>query len=238
MPPADERECEEPGFVMAVRLSRHTLGTGSGDTAVYNSTHRRAEKRPLPDWPAHRTDVLCWHCCHPFDTQPLPLPIKYDEKRDTYKVHGIFCSWGCMKRFNLESSNYLKNVTMSHISIMKKKWTGDGKTAHILPSPPRCALKAFGGWMTIDEFRAKSSSGMAFHLLPPKMIIEPNLVEEYSAAERYQMSKVDLTSSVDLSKVQTKNDTLKLKRQKPLNTHGRHDLLKSLGHKPDPTAAA
>ena len=37
------------------------------------------------DWPA-ATDVLCWHCCHAFDGPPLPLPIKYDDRRDVFHV--------------------------------------------------------------------------------------------------------------------------------------------------------
>ena len=42
-----------------------------------------------------KTDVLCWWCCHNFDTHPIGIPMKYDEHEDVFKVIGCFCSLNC-----------------------------------------------------------------------------------------------------------------------------------------------
>jgi hypothetical protein len=179
-------------------------------------------------WPSS-TDILCWHCCHSFESVPIPLPLEYDDKRDRFKVSGTFCSWGCVKKYNLESSNQLKTVRMSLIRLLRKKWSG--VTDELLPSPPRCALRAFGGWMSIEDFRAASNSLLAYAVLPPKMTLQPVVIEEYKVHGCKHISHIDLSASVDLSNVRTtNNDSLKIKtsltRKKPLATN---DLLKSLG---------
>lgn len=174
------------------------------------------------EWPAS-SELLCWHCCHPFETPPVPLPIDYDERRDVFIVTGMFCSWGCVKRYNLESSSRHTQVCTTYITLLRKKWLGH--LEHVIPAPPRCVLEAFGGWMTLEDFRASSSMGTAHAVLPPKMIVEPIAVETYKAQKA---KDVDLTTSIDLSEVKTTNETLRIKtlaRKKPLTSN---DLLKSL----------
>ena len=165
------------------------------------------------DWP-RRTDVWCWHCCHPFDTSPLPMPIKYDERRDAFVVTGTFCSWSCMKTYNSESANYLKNVISMLIRMFIKRCTGS--TAPVRPAPPRVKLRAFGGSMGIEEFRAASSSGPHFRVLPPKMIVYEPYVEQQDLAPRAKQRPCNKDDTVSFKDVRAKNETLRLKRPKPL----------------------
>lgn len=160
------------------------------------------------DWPA-RTDVWCWYCCHPFDTQPLPMPTKYDDRRDIFHVTGTFCSWPCMKAANGQSNSYLKNVNAMNISLFYKRCTG--KLGHVRIAPPRLMLRAFGGTMSIEDFRGASES---FHLLPAKMIVHHAAVEETSAKAKHK--PCNLAESVNFKDVSAKNETLRLKRPKPL----------------------
>ena len=179
------------------------------------------------DWP-QRTDTWCWWCCHPFDGSPLPLPFKYDSRRDVFHVMGTFCSWACMKAYNSDSASYLKNVTATNITLFHKRCTG--RLAGVHPAPPRITLKVFGGTMTIDEFRAASAHDSTYRLLPPRMILHSQAVEENvrrSAAER-RRPPANLAAAVNFKDVVTKNETLRLKRPKPLQSN-RNLLERAMG---------
>lgn len=94
-----------------------------------------------------QTDVLCWWCCHKFDGIPRFMPTKYDPVRQRFRVTGNFCSWPCVRSYMEDE----KRIT--HTLLLKLVWIIHGKRYDINKAPPRSALKAFGGKMTIDEFR-------------------------------------------------------------------------------------
>lgn len=165
------------------------------------------------DWPA-TTATLCWYCCHPFDTQPLPMPIRYDDRRDLFHVVGSFCSWGCMKTYNLDSCSYMRHVNSTFITLFHKRCTG--KLQGIRPSPPRLALEAFGGTMSIDEFRRCEK---VYQILPPKMIMHRPVVEEVPARMRERPTPQQMQDSVSFKDATTQNDMLRLRRPKPLTSH-------------------
>ena len=170
------------------------------------------------DWPT-RTDAWCWHCCHPFDTTPLPMPIKYDERLDVFVVTGTFCSWACMKTYNSESANYLKNVISMLVRMFAKRCTGCA--APVRPAPPRVKLRVFGGSMGIEEFRAASASGSntAFRVLPPKMIVYESTIEQQDLAPRARRRPCNKDDTVSFKDVHAKNETLRLKRPKPMQNN-------------------
>ena len=181
------------------------------------------ESHEATDWP-QSSDVLCWYCCHRFSGPPLPMPFKYDDRRDIFHVSGVFCSWACMKSFNGESNSYLKGLNAINIAYFRKRCTGqlgyidsNGKLQkHIVPSPPRMLLKAFGGTMSIEEFRAASGADRIYRLLPPKLVIHNPLVEERRPTP---LNAASLLDNVSFGGVRTQNDALRLKRPKPLASH-------------------
>lgn len=183
-------------------------------------------------WPA-RTDVWCWHCCHGFDTQPLPLPIRYDDRRDEFHVMGNFCSWPCMKTFNSESTSYMKTVISTIITLFHKRCTG--VLRGIRGAPPRIALRVFGGHLSIAEFRGASEREVEHCVLPPRMVVHDIVVSEQdtSAAARGRAMDArappDLEAVVDFKAVCTKNETLRLKRPKTLTSNTRNLLEQVMG---------
>ena len=191
-----------------------------------------APSRGTP-WPAS-TDQWCWHCCHPFEGQPLPLPIKYDDRMDAFHVMGTFCSWACMKTHNWESPSYMKSVVVNNITLFHKRCTGALRP--IRSAPPRQALKVFGGMMTIDEFRAAADSPTHYTVVPDNVIVHrPSLQCSHPGdpqgphdRSRTQRRPPDLAASVTFDGVATKNETLRLKRSKPLR-HNRNMLEQSMG---------
>lgn len=184
-------------------------------------------------WPT-ATDTWCWHCCHPFNSQPLPLPVSYDDRRDTFHMTGTFCSWACMKSFNGEAKSYMKSVNANLITLLRKRCTG--VLRGIRPAPPRLALKVFGGHLTIDEFRAASDTETEYLVMPPRMVVHELTVHEQdtSAAARSRTiaarAPPDLKAVVDFKEVSTKNETLRLKRPKPLQNN-RNLLERTMGIK-------
>lgn len=186
---------------------------------------RRVRVRDGGTWP-ESTDLWCWYCCHRFDTAPLPLPIRYDDKRDTFHVMGTFCSWACMKSHNLESSSYMKSVITNIITLFRKRCTG--KLSRIRAAPPKHALRVFGGTMNIDEFRAASDNPVEYTLLPPHMIVHCQAIQETDVSCRAPPKKADLNAVVDFKNVATKNETLRLKRPKPLQNN-RNLLERTMG---------
>jgi len=100
----------------------------------------------LLDWPK-TTNLLCWWCCHPFETSPKCIPTGYDNKRERFQVTGNFCSWNCAKSFTLDEfplqiSNLTRLIQKIH-----------GFIPEIISAPPKILLKSFGGSMSIDEYR-------------------------------------------------------------------------------------
>lgn len=174
------------------------------------------------EWP-HRTALWCWHCCHPFDTPPLPMPVWYDDRRDLFRVMGTFCSWACMKAYNIQSCSYVKSVNANIITLFHRRCTG--RLSGIRAAPPRMALKVFGGSLAIEEFRAASVTGNVLRaVLPPRMIVHEHAIQESQTTRTRQDVKrarlaTDLKAVVDFKDVVTKNETLRLKRPKPLQSN-------------------
>ena len=164
-------------------------------------------------WPAS-TSHLCWHCCHPFAGQPLPMPIRYNDRTDTFHVVGTFCSWGCMKAYNMDTNNYMRHVNATVITMFYKRCTG--KLHGIRAAPPRLSLQAFGGTMGIEEFRACDANLM---ILPPKMIMHRPVVEEIPSRLRERPTAKQLQDSVSFKDATAQNDMLRLRRPKPLTAH-------------------
>lgn len=165
------------------------------------------------DWP-ERTDAWCWHCCHPFEGQPLPMPVRYDDRLDVFHVTGTFCSWACMKAYNAESRSHMRYVDATIITLFRKRCTGS--LHHVMPAPPRLALKAFGGTMSIEQFRANAT---LLAILPPRMIMHRPVVEEIPARLRERPTPQQMQDTVSFKDATAQNDMLRLRRPKPLVSH-------------------
>ena len=98
---------------------------------------------------AAKTDVLCWWCCHQFDTYPVYLPVFYDKKRERYKVKGCFCSFNCCYSYAFNDRT-VKDKSL--VKMMYKTLTG--KSEPIIRAPAKEILKSFGGSISIEEFRS------------------------------------------------------------------------------------
>lgn len=128
-----------------------------------------------------RTNSACWWCCHKFDTLPIGLPLDFDSKTKKFRVKGVFCSFSCMIAY--KNDNKITNVE-HHIRYLYKKLTGTDfmEKANLITAPPRCMLKLFGGDLTIEEFRSKSTEHKKYKMVEYPMIISHEYIEELDIA--------------------------------------------------------
>ena len=115
------------------------------------------------EWP-DKIDTCCWWCCHTFECSPCTLPTKYDSLRKRFTFIGTFCSWNCTKAYNLDKNDQKKYERAGLITLLIQQLYGIASAISIKSSPPRQCLKMFGGYMSIDEFRNKSSLVDSYHL--------------------------------------------------------------------------
>lgn len=166
------------------------------------------------------TDVLCWHCCHPFEGRPLPMPISYSDSEAAFRVYGVFCSFGCMHGYLRDNRGSIPGCSGATIGMTVfdffKKMTGCQDPRKVPKAPPRCLLKTFGGYMTLEEFRGASTDFRDFARLPPKCILAEQVYHERKMSTSHMNSvghQWQRISSSNNTHNVPMGETLKMKRK-------------------------
>lgn len=125
----------------------------------------RSNFDPKTPWPT-KTGLWCWWCCHPFDSYPVAIPMRQDQRTKQYQVFGNFCSWSCAKAYNFMGGlgGNAGNRASLMLSIRLKVF---GEKDPVNMAPSRTALKVFGGYLTIEEFRKCSNRAKVIEQKPP-----------------------------------------------------------------------
>ena len=160
--------------------------------------------------------TCCWWCCHGIDSQILRLPYKYDAKTDRFSMMGQFCSWECMKAWNMDSKNIHSPEINQFITLYKKRVLG--KITPTQRAPSRYALKLFGGTMSIEEFRKGMSDKW---VTLPNINFHPLIINKYKEITKIDKKKqsVIITEESkidDINNSESTTDDLRLKRPIPL----------------------
>ena len=151
-------------------------------------------------WPA-QINIACLWCSHDFEGMPFGIPMK--KINNEYHMFGCFCSPECATAYVFDDNSNEKWDRYSLINYLY------GENKQIKSAPPKLALKKFGGYLSIEEFRKNNKNySKNFNLyLPPMISIIPHLEE----------------SNIKDIPYENKNDNnimdtyeLKLKRSKPL----------------------
>lgn len=168
---------------------------------------------------------LCWHCCHTWSGPTIPFPMRHDERRNKFTVVGQFCSWECVKAYNRDQYAGIRNSLNSvNIRHYYKKVTGDSR--RFVSAPPRALLKAFGGTLTIDEFRRSRDPNLSYSFAPGRFV---HVVPQSELAAPSRKKAPETAKPVDFGDAVCKNDNLRMKRPKPLTHGGRNGLERALG---------
>lgn len=150
-------------------------------------------------------DLVCWYCCHKFETKPVGLPEKiYSNK---YYTIGYFCSLSCAFSYNIY---YLRDTkTLERTSLLNKlhnQLIKDEENIILNPAPPREMLKMFGGTMTIEHFRNQSN-----RIKKEWRIIIPPMTSIAFNIEEFTKKPIDQK----INELVKSSDTYILKRNKP-----------------------
>ena len=158
---------------------------------------------------------LCWWCCHPWEGEELNLPFKIEPKTKNYLTMGQFCSWSCMKSFNMDRNGTHKgSIVNEYITALHNKMTDKFKI--IQRAPDRYALKSFGGDLTIEEFRNANKNEKITVSYPNQAKITQVVIKETKISFQ-KPSEDELEDKMrDINNTNVKNETLKLRRSKPL----------------------
>ncbi|APC25763.1 MYM-type zinc finger with FCS sequencing motif, VLTF2 type transcription factor [Only Syngen Nebraska virus 5] len=169
---------------------------------------------------------LCWHCCHVIPNIVLQYPFSHDDKRGTFKVGGQFCSWECIKGFSRDKiSSSVSGIHQMNIRYYRKKITG--LTDPVCAAPPFMTLKAFGGHLTIEEFR-KPVRNVDYNVNYAKLVkVIPYQTMEYKFEEKHKQRIENKSLNIDVDHT-TQIDCLKLRRPKPM-AKGKGTLERVLG---------
>lgn len=145
-------------------ISQINNGTFTSGSSLLNNNFKILDST----WPT-KTNVYCYWCCHPFDNQPLPCPISYNDITNKFNVTGNFCSWGCVSAYSIDRYKSLTYVYLMYKKILNESGNDDKDNETTLPiALPKYTLKIFGGNMNIDEFRS--------HNLKTKNVIISNKI--------------------------------------------------------------
>ena len=153
--------------------------------------------------------ILCWHCCQPFPGQVHPLPLRCDA--GTYHFQGAFCSWGCVKGYNLQQngSKYLYGSICNLIAEVVRHLGQEDRDA----APNRECLTHFGGTLSLKEFRGTPGTSVPTATIP-----------EYQAAPS---PCVIPSKRICTAKSQQAHEMLRVKRSKQIPAN--FESLDSLG---------
>ena len=151
--------------------------------------------------------IYCWWCCHNINNTVLHMPYNYIKKSKKYEVYGNFCSWECMKAYNLNENDYQQNNRTS--LILRMFYDTNKCIANINIAPPRQKLKVFGGDLDIKEFRNVKDEYIL--TLPP--LININHYIEKNNTNNYKFINNDEATHKFKNTTKIKIDPIKIKNQ-------------------------
>ena len=137
-------------------------------------------------WP-EKTSLWCYHCVHPFDSVPIPIPATVDRVTGCYGVYGNFCSFQCaagwLRDRNFPDVSYQRSLLSSMASEIFDYLDA------IKPAPPQIRLKVFGGDMSIEVFRKKKISHTIRSIVRnPPFVQYPMVIEEHTTKLKTSLS--------------------------------------------------
>ena len=170
----------------------------------------------LPD----NTEIACFWCVHPFDTQPCVIPERED--KGVYRVYGNFCSAECGASYLLHEPMD-PHVRWERMALLHRIYDPNGEK-RIFPSPARETLKVFGGSMSIESYRATVKAGKVrvdLHMPPMVSILGSIDTQPIDFFDSNLKNILHSAPGAVAEKVRDTGDgSLRLKRSKPLKDLG------------------
>lgn len=159
-------------------------------------------------------EQLCWWCCHTIPSKTIQLPISFDEHTGEFQGIGQFCSFSCVKAYNNETI-HTDNKYNSKMLIARFIQSSQPDPLVVVQcAPPREHLIAFGGHLTIDEFRKSTTHPSNVVLAPIRRISYDLEHGQHVKSSTLISSKTDVeTLKASCSDTKVINNPLKIKKK-------------------------
>lgn len=141
---------------------------------------------------------VCHWCCHPFNHQPVGVPMQY--RRGKFWVRGHYCGYGCgiaAILYDRSKWNYQPNESYALLHLLYRKTHGDKvpTTFFLTPALPRETLQMFGGPLSIDEYRKTTySQDSIVECFTPPFVSLVSTIEEITIEKNSSKKKVPFHS--------------------------------------------
>jgi hypothetical protein len=157
-------------------------------------------------------NTKCWWCRNQFNTPAVQLPEDY--YNDTFYCIGNFCSYNCMKSYNLDLNDSLSWKRESLMNLLYYKTYSEYKT--INPAPHWMTLEEYGGTLNINKFRENSIvNSKEYLVLHPPLISRMMQIEE-----SYKLNKLREVPIDKVNKIYSELESdYKIKRSKPIKSN-------------------
>lgn len=167
------------------------------------------EKNKNKEWPSN-TSISCYWCCNRFDNAPYGIPITYHH--DIFYVFGCFCSLECASAHNFQATNNIDEMWERYnlINLLARRLKFEKQ---IRPAPDRLALKMFGGYMEIDQFRNYTNTNKIININFPPMSSISQQIEEIN---EYELNNDYKYIPLDHERINKIKEQMVIKRNKPL----------------------
>lgn len=199
--------------------SRRNLIVNSGIRRKIYNIFRDVNTTESNCQPNAPSEFACWNCCHYFNNHPVGIPVKIIG--ENYYVRGYFCGYSCALRYlyphNSDDYNLLQttsdldsgNDLWEQRQLLEMMYNEDynfNPPQAIQIAPPRLALKTFGGFQSIEEYRANCTPNAPRYKIYKEPLISIN----------YQVEETQPTKS---SKQNSKPVVVKLDRKRVEEAH-------------------
>ncbi len=156
-------------------------------------------------------NTKCWWCRNSFSTPSVELPEDY--YNEIFYCIGNFCSFNCVKSYNLDLNDSFTWKRESLINLLYNKTYSNIK--EITPAPSWMVLKEFGGTLSIDDFRQNLLLNTKDYL-----ILHPPLISrQMQIEESYKLHKLTEVPIDKINKIYSEVEVdYSIKRTKPINT--------------------
>lgn len=165
----------------------------------------------------------CWWCTLPCDGEIVELPYKYEKKK--FHMMGKFCSWECVKSYNLKENKIKFGEIQQFITLFRKQKYG--KIIPLKCAPSRYVLKRYGGDISDEEYRSHVSE------LPPVVTMPEtqNFLHKVVIRKDKEHIETEKSKKARLDKIKNTTsapDALNLRRSAPVKLKS-NNLVDSLG---------
>tara|TARA_B110001469_G_C9598897_1_gene297503 strand:+ start:68 stop:1153 length:1086 start_codon:yes stop_codon:yes gene_type:complete len=204
--------------VLATGSGSHTTSQHKQINTVCDGLQGFIDTNMIDEWPV-RTDISCWWCCHSFESVPIGLPNKCVKSK--FSVIGCFCSFNCAAAYNNSMNDNHEWERESLLKHLQRKMC-NMPAARIIPAPDKEVLMAFGGTVSISDYRdnLKCCKKQYRLVMPPMLSIIPQIEEVHFTRKRLSgsVTKKKQSKYVPLNMKEVEKAIANVKKRKePVN---------------------